>query len=372
MNWIDTNAYLFLLAYIMTYFICLLGKSMYDPGGYNTSAMAWKKRIALAFIIAIPFSLLCAYRSFDTGYDTPNYFAGVFEAKHGLRELGNGGFHVLYERLLYTCSYYTDGNVKVWLFVMAVVSLFFFNYTLSLWSRKHTFFTLGSILYLLYISPIMLDQSRQFMAVGITMLAFWYLYKNKIIIFVLWLLVASLFHESTLGLLPLVILGFGRSKGTLRTNIVLLVTIVISLFLTQYFVQLILQLLPTKFEYISSQAHAETTGFAWVADLMPLFYCMFAYYYHSKYRQSGKPVLEACALSAIIFRLSGYSSFFIMRMSYYGMAMSILLFIETMNIIPHRKSLKWEIGAVLIFATHWYIDFLYLGLNGAIPYNIAE
>ena len=216
-----------------------------------------------------------------------------------------------------------------------------------------------------------MEQSRQFFSISIGMLALYCLRENDKKRALLLILLALFLHESILILLVIYLFAREKVESKWLSYGSLIIVLLVSAFFIHFFVSVIVSFLPAKYLYIQEQAHAETSGLAWIVDLMPLCLIMFVYYKYKIDNGKNNFPLELCALSAIPFRLAGYMSFFIMRLSYYGEAVCILLLIDIFKFLPRGKVVFWSFVILLFFFFHWYIDFVLLELNDAIPYSSA-
>lgn len=361
---ITTSIYLYLLSYFVSCIFCIV-YWLYDKR-YGSK----HKIISLIFLVstALPYALLCANRSEYTGYDTENYMIGYLDMKYGIGEITHSGFDYFFRMFRYMTYIIFGDNVKIWLFFIAALPIAFINYVLKKYVRNKAGYVFGCLLFLLYLSPIMMDQSRQFIAIGMVMLAFSYLQQNKTKGFLFWVLVAILFHESCLMMIVFLFLRNKKSVKNRLSTVSPFVIAAISIFFIQYLMDLIYLLLPTKYAYIQEQ-NQTTFGFGWLVDVMPMIFAMLIYYKYRKNSNLNNLPLEICALSALPFRLAGYSSFFVMRLSYYGEAVCIMLLLGTLTFMPRYKAIFWAFSCIVVFSLHWYIAFVILEINAAIPYS---
>lgn len=354
------SAYIFILSYI----ICMYFAYKY----YEKKQYRWKiKSIWYLCLAATPFSLICAFRSIDCGYDTYNNINGFYNA-----ELLHGGSESI-EYIFYSGRYLIlqlFGDHRVFLFLIAAIPISFFVVSFAKVAKNAGLCALGMLLYMLYVSPIMLDQSRQFIAMGICIYALFFLHTNRIKLFVLLVGIASLCHMTALSFFVFLVFSNRVISRNRYLRIACSIVIILSVFFLSHFTSMLYAVLPAKYLYIESNAVNEmSSGNAWLIDVLPMVFSILVYYRYNKHGNKDFVLLELCALSALPFRLGGYISFFIMRMSYYGELASILLLIYTLGQVPQKKKAYWSFASILVYFLHWYIDFVYLGLNGAIPYS---
>lgn len=145
-----------------------------------------------------------------------------------------------------------------------------------------------------------------------------------------------------------------------------------SVIILQYLISLLYLILPPKFIYIQEQGkEVASSGYAWLIDVVPMLFVVYLYYrYRNKSSLKDIP-LVFYALSALPLRLAAYNSFFIMRLSYYGEIISIILLLNILSKLSFKEVRLWSCVGFLIFFTHWYMDFVFLRLNAAIPYGFS-
>lgn len=359
----SSSAFLFIISYVISYIFCLIYWKHKSDSKEQFSIVSF----LLLSATAIPYALLCANRSDDTGFDTTNNIIGYFNMRYGI-EYVNDGFNYLYQYLRYLALYVFGRKIEYWFFIVAYIPLICINYVFQKFARDKYQYALGCLLFSLYLSPIMMDQSRQFMAMGISTLAIYKLYNGNIKTFVIWTFICVFIHESCIFLFLLLLLyKFKYSRGSIYLIMVLMF---VSVFLLQYLMSLLYLILPAKFSYIQEQGkEVASSGYAWIIDVIPMLLVVFIYYKNRKVFPLKDIPLVIYALSALPLRLAAYNSFFIMRLSYYGEIVSIILLLNILSHLSSKKVRFWSYVSFFVFFIHWYIDFVFLRLNDAIPYS---
>lgn len=326
-------------------------------------------RIIFKIIIALPFSILCGLRDISVGFDTYNYIRGFEKMANETYISSQGSFAFLYHFIFKVIAKTTNGNSVYMLFGMAMLSLVLIETAFEKVCRKGAEFSIGLILFMLYLSPIMMDQSRQFIGVGFVTLAYAYLLNNKKRLCIFFILIGMFFHETASVMLIFLLLD-NRVLSGKKIKIFIFMFLILNCFLMPVLLQLVYIFLPDRYSYLITAQEKTVIGKGWIIDLFPLMISMFIYYNHIKkmYIQHNA-VLESAIWSSFFFRIAGYYSFFIMRMSYYGESLSILVIIY---VLFHHKCKKLKIYIFILLLAHflhWWIDFVILGLNAAIPYR---
>lgn len=349
--------------YIISYIISIYFVYRYYKGREVNDL---KKIIVNLILSATPFSLICALRSVYCGYDSENYIEGFYFAK--LTPNIDESIEYVYSAFRYA-TLQIFGDHRIFLFLIAAIPIMYYVVSVAHVAKNAGLCALGVALYMLYVSPIMLDQSRQFIAICMGIYALIYLINGKIKPYIILTIIASLCHESALSLFSFFVMSNKTIIQNKKIKVMFSLLIIISAFYLNLFTNILFTILPSKYIYIESDAYGnETTGLAWIADVFPVIFSMILYYVFRRNINKKLFILEICALSALPFRLAGYISFFIMRMSYYGEVAGILLLIITLGNLPKQKMYLWGVVSILVFFAHWYVDFVIYGLNRVIPY----
>lgn len=359
---VNTSIIIFLISYILTIIFCSVYFS-YNKWLYKSKAIS----VILLILTTLPFSYLCAKRSEYTGYDTLNYINGFLDMKYGIIASDSGSFDFIFKMLRFITYDIFGDNIFIWLFLLSFLALLFLNYSFSLISKRVFVYSSTCLLFLLYLSPIMLNQSRQFISVALVALAYILLKKGYVKKFIFTIVISTFIHESSL---VFIIFPFiANIKIVKKYSYVLPFIFIISIFFVNYLTNEIGAYLPDKYEYVKEQTGVQTSGFGWIIDLFPLFFILLFYYKYRTIVDRNNLPLELCALSALPFRMAGYTSYFIMRLSYYGEVISLILFCELLSHTNKRKAIILIIISILIFSLRWYIAYVYLGLHAVIPYS---
>ena len=163
---------------------------------YVNKQYRWNiKSIWYLCLAATPFSLICAFRSIDCGYDTYNNINGFYSGK--LLSSMDESIEYIFSACRYA-MFLLFGDHRVFLFLIAAIPISFFVVSITKVAKNAGLCALGILFYMLYVSPIMLDQSRQFIAMGICIYALFFLLRNRIKTFIILVVTASLCHMTAL------------------------------------------------------------------------------------------------------------------------------------------------------------------------------
>ena len=219
----------------------------------------------------------------------------------------------------------------------------------------------------------MMDQSRQFIAVGLSLIAFSKLIHGKRGQFAALTVVAFLFHESAVFLFTFLIVPEKLLKR--REFALVCVTLIFAVSVSlDNSISLIYRVIFTRYQYVVQRGHDASSGFRWIVDVAPMAVTMLLYYTTLRYEKAKTNIqaVQVCSWSALPLRLAGYYSFPIMRMSYYGEAASILVAVVTVQNLPVRKRGFYLAILLSVYFVHWWIIFIMLNANGIMPYRFAS
>jgi hypothetical protein len=181
-------------------------------------------KVVFLYVMAIAFVLLGGLRAFSVGADTVSnkrifdYFGSIsLLEKVPLDYQEMYGYRILC-KLVYIV---TNGNYQIFMFIVATITIgciFYFiyytseNYVLSVW-----LFYLGSLLCSSW------NVSRQFLALGIALVAIVQLYKGKFLRYFILLLIACTFHKTVFVLflvLPIKFINWNQKKIIIASIVV--------------------------------------------------------------------------------------------------------------------------------------------------------
>ncbi len=188
------------------------------------SFMAEKRNKTIFFVVsAVGIGLLAALRGVNVGIDTPGYY-DIFnnlDVEWKVSNLEPGFLFVAKQLMLIT----HDAR-----FVVGFYSFFTVLFILiRLWTlRKNRSYSFMLLVYLCLYFPLSLNIMRQFFAISIVFLSTILLEKKRFVIYLFFILLASLFHLSALfGLLILIVYLIVNEKTKERRKALIISSLVI-------------------------------------------------------------------------------------------------------------------------------------------------
>lgn len=350
----------FFLVYAITNITAFFGKKFLDLKN-NTMMKIYK------IGISIPFSIFAGLRNENVGYDTHNYILNYINFDRISSNILIDGypFNYLYYIIIKGTFILTDINVNAFLFIMAFITMYVIASAYEI--DKNNYSVWGILLFMFYLAPRMLDQARQFMALGFFALALLESYKLHQARCVLFMIIGGLIHETVLIFIP-VYFAAKILRGKIKYTFIISVMILLGCFFDTLF-SIILQYLPEHYLYIELQQkiNGSVDGWFWVLDILPLIVSLI-YFYKMGKGSGNVDFIELVAWSAIPFRLLAYYSFFVMRMYYYGAMAGILL--ACISWAHDTKNTDaFKISVICIYMLFWMFEVFLFNMNGVIPYE---
>ncbi len=354
---------LFLLVYMVIVFLVVFLKK------YLNIKDRWTKVIYI-IIVSMPFSIMAGLRCENVGYDTQVYILNFINLERVSSDIfiDGGPFRYLYYLFIRIIFFLTDANINVFLFSMAFLTIYLILYSFLV--REMNYKAWGLVLFLLYLAPRMLDQSRQFMAIAFFSLALISLYKKKNVKAIFYMFVGGMIHESLLIFIPLYLFAYFASGY--KKYIVLFIMFIVALLYLESLMSLIIQFLPENYLYIEVKQKVDggVNGLFWVLDVLPLLVSLSLFYYKRKSINTigNTNYIEFIAWTGILFRLLAYYSYLVMRMYYYG-AMAGIFLVSLIMVNDSKLFRKYKIIVVLIYILFWMIALFKFNMNGVLPYE---
>ena len=151
-----------------------------------------KNKIFPAIAIAFILSIICGFRSITTGTDTQSYylyFSSIANGNTGLFEIG-------FEKLVYLLIKIFH-SVQIAIFIISLLTNSFL--IMRLWDiREKCSFALMVFVYITLLYPQSFNIIRQYLAAALVFWAMRYLERNKYLIYVIYILIATLIHTSAI------------------------------------------------------------------------------------------------------------------------------------------------------------------------------
>ena len=222
----------YLLIAILTYTLFFIRNNYFAKsyaGVDETKVENYNKVSYLAVIILILFAGL---RAFSVGYDVPNYYKN-FELILESKDLSDGhSFELLYNIINLMCAYiFGESGFTFVLIICAAIILVCVTFTAKNLSPDISLTMFLFVTVDVYFRGF--DQLRQSVAIAILMCAVVFVVKRKPIMFIFFVLLATLFHNTSLIFLPVYLFNYINKKNVIQYSfygVVILVAAVFCIF----------------------------------------------------------------------------------------------------------------------------------------------
>lgn len=275
--------------------------------------------------VVLPVALMVGLRSYMTGADSDNMY------KYYLATLDTSLFDwlranftsVLYDLVRWLCCRITGGNVQVFLFLLAFVTLYLVVAAIDNWKLKYRGTALA-IYYCLF-GLILFDQSRQMLAMAVLMYAFKYAYKRQPKKYIPLVITAGLIHITAFiaGAAVLFLTRRKHFKNRMTENLVYIGELVLICVLVPVGISLIGVIFEgTKYEKYAIATGDGTIGLGFFLALLPT--ALPAVLLSLDMDKQNR--MRDNILMVIPTRYAGYTSTFVSRMSYYFSGVCVFAF----------------------------------------------
>ena len=334
----------FLLACFLTLllyrFYCVYSKKRENRSSFLKKGM-------LLFSSLLPVSLLAALRGIGVGADTRNLWNGYLECltRPFVQQITMDFSEFLYDLFRWLVCRITNGNVQVFFFLMAFLTLLFVSFAINKWNTNYK--PLALFIFLMLFGPNLMNQSRQLLSVAIMFFAFSCLYKSEYKRFILWSVAAVLIHLSAIVSAILYLTVFLLCKNN-RSNFLFLFVLIITSLLSRYLVSLLGNLVVfEKYAKYFDSSESFNIGFGLLLVLTPTVIPTVL----SRKEINDSRIRDTIYLTAPT-RLIGYYSYFLYRITYFFSGIAMFAF-------PTALDRARGIRFVVLKVAFVFLPFLY-------------
>lgn len=266
---------------------------------------------------------------------------------------------------------FCNGNFHWVMFIMSFFTILFI-YKALYNERKNIRLSYGMMTYMFLFYQTSLNIVRQSLAISICIYALTCIYTKSVKRYILYIILASLFHKSALICLPVVFIKvifedikYKYIRYIVYTLLLLLVfnkniigTIVLYIFNSHYYAG-----------YFLRETDKGGNILLYLIKILP--FIMFGLY-KIKYINNSKSIslyfnLMICGY--ILGMLGCFSLTQVQRVAFYFTYLIILLVPFILKNIQGKKYLFFKITLVSFVIFIWYFDFFYKGYSQTVPYN---
>lgn len=330
-------------------------------------------KILIYLSLSIP--VLIGGLRYGVGTDYPTYVS-LFQNLSGLSLLSyfqnlpdiEFGFFLLMQ-----LSFILTHGPELMFFISSLLTVAFFYVGLKRFKIKY--FTLAYLLYLLIIFPITLNIVRQGLAMSICFFAFTYIVSRQPRRYIMWILIAGLFHTTSLMLLPAYFVGriVRNSKESAYGALLLKLAIVLTpLFLLLPHIFDLLAAVPFFEKYIKYQT-ITGDGNNYMIYLQVLILGVVILTFNKLVAHDKRHIqylFLLFALLEILLTTLGFESSFMKRAALYFSFFSPLLLINFVDIFSDRLGKFLVYSVIVIYGiAYFYLAYYVLGQANIMPYH---
>ncbi len=329
------------------------------------------KIVSLFFIVLsiLSMSIFSGIRDYAVGIDIKVYGLNIFSRCFRYNNLSNYMNNISSEQLYYLLNYVIhmfSNNYHVFLFVLQLISsiLIYIMAFKNIEKYSPTFFI---FCYFMLFYNTTFNILRQITAIIIILYSYSFLEKNEYIKFIIGVIVAYLFHSSSIVCLMFLII-----KIICKTKKAYLYGLIMGIGMIGcfYFADIIFPNLPffsdKYFSYLTSEANIRYK-YLIVKTVILAFILFFKQYIKNNEEMD---FLIIVSFFDVIFYLS--SAFFKAgyRLSYF-FGPYLFYLIPSMSKLLKGKRIKYiyVYGIILLLIFHWLTRYYFIGYDGVIPYS---
>lgn len=319
-----------------------------------------------------------AFRAYTVGTDINVYgfkrfsYAGLYNSIVDYITLKSFGTEYLYHVLNYIV-YKTSHSFQLFLFILQLIPVLVV-YRLASKNRTNSTYSLYIICYLFIWFNSSLNILRQTIAIFIVLYAYNYIEQKKYLKYIIFVLIASLFHSTALIclLMPCMQIFSNRKNKFLH-----LFFIVVILFFSYFTLDILLKMIstmPILNEYQRYITYNSGETFSSIFMFVKLIFLILNITY-AKYIEKNKSnslLIYYVTLDFVLYCSSAFIDYGY-RISYYFLPYWIMLIPKIDFSIEDRKvKSTYRLLIAILLVLYWVVRFVICKYDGTIPYKFYE
>ncbi len=374
---------IYLIVFVVSVFLFFLSERI------NNKFLKW---LAVTLGILIP-TVLAGLRDRTIGSDTRGYgsvfykwaaasssFSQYTAKVHSMGDLTDYGFHMLY---FISSRFFADYHMGLFLASLITTTFFYLAY-----KRLKKLFDIpiwcGMLIYYLSMYNTTLNMIRQSIAVSIVFFAFSFMLEKRYGWYIIWNLIAMLFHTSAavgfMGFIAFIILG--NDSSSIKKNLFrlscLFVPFVAILINAQMIVTKLVKVGLFRSNYLNYLSGAlysrQDNGFHLTAFILPAIFLLcdlFLFKYTSRIIRCSI-FLDFMVFFSLILSFTTMVSVFAYRIAYYYIPLEYTTQIIYRKCFTKLSRGIWVAFVIGMIAFLWGYDIVYLNSNETVPYVLMS
>lgn len=357
-------------------YVCIFLISTFLIYLYEKCSNTKLKKIYAILAVVIP-SILAGIRGMSVGTDIKVYIIKNFDLaiqyKSLLKYLSNFGDSYAYWTVSYLVSRLTK-NVNAVLFIyQLIIMIFTFYVCKNNMKRCPVYLSYFTFLILFYNRS--LNMSRQTIAIVIVLYALKYLEDKKYIKYIIWIVIASLFHFTALSaiFILLIYIIIKSDKSRIFSSLIIILALVCLVFYEEIVIFLIniVHILPDKYlSYTVSNGYIKVYEIA----LKILFMVLISIYRDiiSKDDKYNKFFMYCLVIDIILYFIGAISKY-ANRITYYFGYMSVIIYPQVYKIAINKNQKKcMVIIYIALMCMYWAVYYGFFNNDQTLPYLVNK
>lgn len=311
----------------------------------------------------LPVSLLAALRGIEVGADTLNVWSGYLEClKRPLAEqITIDVSEFFYDLFRWLVCRITNGNVQVFFFLLAFLTLLFVVFAINKWNIKYK--CLALFIFLMLFGPNLMNQSRQMLSVAIMVYSFSCLYKGSYKQFVFWSIIAIFTHFSAIIAVTLYLFVYLACKKN-RVNVAFLVFLIALAVSSKYLIAFLGRFVVFE-KYTKYFENTESFGIG--LGLLLLLIPTIIPTVLAKKEIRDSRIRNTIYLTAPI-RIIGYYSYFLYRITYYFSGITMVALPVAVEQARGTKRAVLRISFIVLPLIYFLLFYCWKDVEVYMPY----
>lgn len=291
-----------------------------------------------------------------TGTDFNNYLLRLRVSQNfNLSEFTNITNEPLYGLLNYIANLLFAGRDWSIFFLSSLIIMFFIFLTITYY-EKYLSIPLSLFIYFMLYYLLTYNIVRQMIAVSIILFSYRYIMEHKFAKYVIWVIIASLFHKSAIVCIFFYLLSFKKDNGSKYMKYLFYLIICISPVIIGPILQLIENLGFISLYSDRYDIEFNGIGFGFLLDVIPAVVPALIFRKNIRNRNPEFDILINISLLTIPLRMMGYYQYWAIRLMHFSSIVQIILI---PILIQSIKSKRERVICYIFFIAMYLIYFIY-------------
>lgn len=329
----------------MIYYYCFIIIIIILVGRYRVTEIGKCRKSSINFTVAFLIIFLFAAFRFNIGFDWKTYLSLIYP---DYRPQNIGKFEPLSLLYMKIAGILNTPILMYSLFsltIYGVIALAIYNNSIDLYESL--------IIYIALFYFDSLSTMRQAAAVAITFYAYKYIKSKQLVKYIIFCLIALLYHKSAIIAIPLYFIYYSKPKNIFILIISILVTFKILL------PKIIIKVFPILMYYYNPNVANHSGNFVRLFNLLLLIYC---FIFFKKSDKESKCLLNICTIGTIIpFSLGGHTGGRIAQCF-------VIYYVLLLPLVNRRFKITYRILFLVPFYIYFFL-LLWVGGAAYVPYK---